>query len=46
MTKELAISLLSQGKDGEKILQILDTIVSGIDGNNDSQSPTIDPIDF
>lgn len=46
MTKELAISLLSQGKDGDKILQILDTIAHGMDDHNDSQSPTIDPIDF
>jgi hypothetical protein len=39
MTKELAISLLSQGKTGKKILQILDTIASGMDDNTASLNP-------
>ena len=38
MTKEIAISLLSKSKTGEKILQILDTIANGIDDHHDSQS--------
>lgn len=42
MTKELAISLLSQGKDGDKILQILDTIADGMGDHDDSESNTID----
>ena len=46
MTKDLAITFLSQGKDGEKILQILDTIVQGMDDTDSSQSGTLEPIDF
>lgn len=46
MTKDLAISLLSQGNNGEKILQILNTIADGMGDNDSSQSGTLEPIDF
>lgn len=38
----ILISMLRQGKNGEEILQILDTITT----SDDTMNPTSDPIDF
>ena len=37
MSKDLAISMLRQGQDGETILSILDTIVDGIGDDSDPE---------
>jgi hypothetical protein len=44
MTRDLAISLLRSGNDGDSILQILETIAS--DDSISNAEPTADPIDF
>lgn len=46
MTREIIISLLRQGSTGTEILNILDTVVSGIDAVDDTSEPTLDDIDF
>lgn len=48
MTKELLIAQLRLGTDGNSILQILDALVSGMDGSESSQDsvPTLDEIQF
>jgi hypothetical protein len=44
MTRDLAISLLRSGNDGDSILQILETIANPAD--QQEAQPTADPIDF
>lgn len=48
MTKDVYVSLLRQGNNGNQILEILDSISSGEDGDANSAelNPTLDPIDF
>ena len=49
MTKDLAISLLNAGNDGNQMLQILDSIVLGdsVDECDEyGADPTLDAIDF
>jgi hypothetical protein len=55
MTRELALSLLRQGDNGSQIMQILDTLVEGIEQENISDaaahytaisSPTAETIQF
>jgi hypothetical protein len=41
-SSSILISLLRQGKNGEEILQILDTITA----SDDTMKPTLEPIDF
>ena len=43
MTRELALSLLRSGTNGDQILQILETIVAPED---DDAEPTAEPIQF
>ena len=45
MTKELMISMLRKGTDGDSILQILDAICSDVPSHEDNE-PTLDPISF
>lgn len=42
MTLNLALSLLRQGRNGEQILQILESIASP----DDAAQPTVEPIQF
>jgi hypothetical protein len=44
MSKQLMISMLKQGNNGEQILQILDTIVAP-DDSSDAE-PTLEEIQF
>ena len=47
MSKSLAISLLQKGTNGDEILQILETLSSGMDDNNDpADGPTLNTIEF
>ncbi len=48
MTKQLLISQLRQGKNGNDILHILDVLCSGMDSSESSQDnvPTLDEIQF
>jgi hypothetical protein len=48
MTKQLLISQLRQGKDGNDILSILDALCSGMDASESRQDnvPTLDEIQF
>ena len=49
MTKDLAISLLKSGTNGDQMLQILDSIVLGdsVDECDElGADPTLDPIAF
>jgi len=48
MTKELLISQLRQGTNGNSILEILDTLCDGVDVCESSQDngPTLDEIQF
>lgn len=49
MTRDLALSLLRSGNNGEQILQILDTLVLGdsVDESDEyGADPTLDAIDF
>ena len=46
MTREVLLSLLRQGSTGSEILNILDTITSGIDAGDDTAEPTLDAINF
>jgi hypothetical protein len=43
MTRDLALSLLRSGNNGDEILQILETIASPEDS---AAEPTADPIQF
>lgn len=45
MSKELMISMLKSGKNGEQILAILDTITAE-DDSSEYNEPTLDPIEF
>jgi len=42
MSREVLLSLLSKGQDGNQILQILDALVDG--GDNASDSETADSV--
>ena len=44
MSRELALSLLRQGGNGEQILQILETIAA--DDSSADPQPTAEPIQF
>lgn len=44
MTRDLALSLLRQGSNGDSILQILDTIAG--DDTAPTTEPTAEPIQF
>ena len=46
MTREVLLSLLRQGSTGNQVLQILDTIVAGIDADDDSLDSAEDDINF
>lgn len=48
MTKDLMITLLEKGTDGNSILQILDALCDGMDSSESSQDsvPTLDEIKF
>ncbi len=48
MTKDLLISQLRQGTDGNSILSILDALCNGMDSSESSQDPipTLDEIQF
>lgn len=48
MTKELLISQLRTGKNGNEIVQILELLASGMDDCESSQDnvPTLDEIQF
>jgi hypothetical protein len=49
MTRNVLVSLLRQGSNGEQILQILESISSGVGDNSSSANagePTINPIEF
>jgi hypothetical protein len=49
MSRDVILSLLAQGSNGEQILQILDSIVDGISdsGNSDSTAvPTLSEVQF
>jgi hypothetical protein len=45
MSKELMISMLESGKNGDQILSILDTI-TGQTENSEYNEPTLDSIEF
>jgi hypothetical protein len=45
MSKELMISMLQSGKNGEQILSILDTITAQ-DESSEYNEPTLDSIEF
>lgn len=48
MTKELLISQLRLGKNGQQLLDILDTLIDGMDSSESRQDvlPTLDEIQF
>ena len=48
MTKELLLSQLRQGKNGQQIMDILDALASGMDCSESRQDnvPTLDEIEF
>ena len=49
MTRNVLVSLLRQGSTGSEILQILDSVVSGLDDTNcgtATPEPTSEPIAF
>jgi hypothetical protein len=48
MSREVVLSLLRQGSNGEEILQILNSICDGVfdSGDSDSAAPTLNPIQF
>lgn len=45
MTKQIMLSMLRQGTNGEEILQILDTLTSD-DAMMENEGATLEPIDF
>jgi hypothetical protein len=48
MTKQFLISQLRQGNNGQRILEILDALVAGMDSSESSSNnvPTLDEIQF
>ena len=44
MSRELALSLLRQGSNGDQILQILETIAA--DDSSNTPEPTVEEIQF
>jgi hypothetical protein len=47
MTRELALSLLRQGDNGNSILQILDTLTADVEQeNNNNNAPTLQEVQF
>lgn len=46
MTRDLALSLLRSGNNGDQILQILETIATPEDATVTVAEPTLDPIEF
>jgi hypothetical protein len=48
MTKQLLIAQLRQGNNGQRILEILDALVDGMDSSESSSNnvPTLDEIKF
>jgi hypothetical protein len=49
MSRDVLISLLAKGSNGEQILQILDSITDGVSDSGDSDSaanPTLSEIQF
>lgn len=49
MSRNVLLSLLAQGSNGEQILQILDSIADGVSDSGDSDStdnPTLSEIQF
>jgi hypothetical protein len=49
MSRNVFLSLLDQGSNGEQILQILDSIADGVSDSGDSDSaanPTLSEIQF
>ena len=49
MSRDVILSLLAKGSNGEQILQILDSIVDGVSDSVDSDSaanPTLSEIQF
>ncbi len=48
MTKQFLISQLRQGNNGQRILEILDALVDGMDSSESREdlSPTLDEIKF
>jgi hypothetical protein len=48
MTKQLLISQLRKGNNGQQLLEILDVLASGMDSSESSQdsAPTLDEIQF
>lgn len=48
MTKDLMLTLLDKGTDGNSILSILDALCNGMDSSESSQDPvpTLDEIQF
>ena len=49
MSRDVILSLLRQGTNGEQILQILDSIADGVPdsvGSDSVPSPTLNPIQF
>lgn len=48
MTKQLLIAQLRQGNNGQRILEILDALVAGMDTSESREdfSPTLDEIQF
>ena len=45
MTKDIYISMLRQGNNGNQIIEILETLMSDLD-SQESNEPTLEPIDF
>jgi len=48
MTKQLLISQLRKGNNGQQLLEILDALCAGMDSSESSQdsAPTLDEIQF
>jgi hypothetical protein len=48
MTKQLLIAQLRQGQNGQRILEILDALVVGMDSSEsrEDSAPTLDEIQF
>lgn len=46
MSKQVLLSLLAQGNNGNEILSILDTIAADYVSDSDDSEGTLNPIDF
>jgi hypothetical protein len=49
MSRDVILSLLRQGSNGQEILQILDSITDGVsdsDGSDSAAAPTLSEIQF